>query len=142
MAKNKNAISPARAEDFPAWFQAVVKEAEVAELAHVRGCMVIRPWGYATWELMQRELDRQIKRTGAQNAYFPLFIPLSYFEEEAEHVEGFAKEMAVVTHHRLEADPESPGKLRPQGELAEPLIVRPTSETVIGKSFAKWIDSY
>jgi prolyl-tRNA synthetase len=142
MAKNKNAISPARAEDFPAWFQAVVKEAEVAELAHVRGCMVIRPWGYATWELMQRELDRQIKRTGAQNAYFPLFIPLSYFEEEAEHVEGFAKEMAVVTHHRLEADPDSPGKLRPRGELAEPLIVRPTSETVIGKSFAKWIDSY
>jgi prolyl-tRNA synthetase len=142
MAKNKNAISPARGEDFPAWFQAVVKEAEVAELAHVRGCMVIRPWGYATWELMQRELDRQIKRTGAQNAYFPLFIPLSYFEEEAEHVDGFAKEMAVVTHHRLEADPASPGKLRPRGELAEPLIVRPTSETVIGKSFAKWIDSY
>ena len=91
---------------------------------------------------MQRELDREIKRTGAQNAYFPLFIPLSYFEEEAEHVEGFAKEMAVVTHHRLEADPDAPGKLRPQGELAEPLIVRPTSETVIGKSFAKWIDSY
>jgi len=142
MGKNKNAISPARAEDFPAWFQAVVKEAEVAELAHVRGCMVIRPWGYATWELMQRELDRQIKRTGAQNAYFPLFIPLSYFEEEAEHVEGFAKEMAVVTHHRLEADPDAPGKLRPRGRLAEPLVVRPTSETVIGKSFAKWIDSY
>ena len=105
MAKNKNAISPARAEDFPAWFQAVVSEAEVAELAHVRGCMVIRPWGYAIWELMQRELDREIKATGAQNAYFPLFIPLSYFEEEAEHVEGFAKEMAVVTHHRLEATP-------------------------------------
>jgi prolyl-tRNA synthetase len=135
-------ISPTREQDFPAWFQAVVKEAEVAELAHVRGCMVIRPWGYATWELMQRQLDREIKRTGAQNAYFPLFIPLSYFEEEAEHVEGFAKEMAVVTHHRLEADPANPGKLRPQGELAEPLIVRPTSETVIGKSFAKWIDSY
>ena len=142
MAKNKNAISPSRSEDFPAWFQAVVKEAEVAELAHVRGCMVIRPWGYATWELMQRELDREIKRTGAQNAYFPLFIPLSYFEEEAEHVEGFAKEMAVVTHHRLEADPDAPGKLAPRGKLAEPLIVRPTSETVIGKSFAKWIDSY
>jgi prolyl-tRNA synthetase len=135
-------ISPSRSEDFPAWFQAVVKEAEVAELAHVRGCMVIRPWGYATWELMQRRLDREIKRTGAQNAYFPLFIPLSYFEEEAEHVEGFAKEMAVVTHHRLEEDPNAPGKLRPQGELAEPLIVRPTSETIIGKSFAKWINSY
>jgi prolyl-tRNA synthetase len=135
-------ISPTREEDFPAWFQAVVKEAEVAELAHVRGSMVIRPWGYATWELMQRQLDSEIKRTGAQNAYFPLFIPLSYFEEEAEHVEGFAKEMAVVTHHRLEEDPSAPGKLRPAGELTEPLVVRPTSETVIGKSFAKWIDSY
>jgi prolyl-tRNA synthetase len=144
MAKGKNAkgISPARSEDFPAWFQAVVKEAEVAELAHVRGSMVIRPWGYAIWELMQAELDRQIKRSGAQNAYFPLFIPLSYFEAEAKHVEGFAKEMAVVTHHRLEQDPSDPEKLRPGGELAEPLVVRPTSETIIGKSFAKWINSY
>jgi prolyl-tRNA synthetase len=135
-------ISPTREEDFPAWFQSVVREAEVAELAHVRGSMVIRPWGYAIWELMQAELDREIKASGAQNAYFPLFIPLSYFEEEAEHVEGFAKEMAVVTHHRLEEDPTNPGKLRPGGELAEPLIVRPTSETIIGKSFAKWINSY
>ncbi len=142
MAKQKNAISPSRTEDFPGWFQAVVREAEVAELAHVRGSMVIRPWGYAIWELMQAELDRQIKKTGAQNAYFPLFIPLSYFEAEAEHVEGFAKEMAVVTHHRLEADPEHQGKLRPGGELAEPLVVRPTSETIIGKSMAKWINSY
>jgi prolyl-tRNA synthetase len=138
----KKAISPTRAEDFPAWFQAVVKDAEVAELAHVRGMMVIRPWGYAIWELMQAELDRGIKATGAQNAYFPLFIPLNYLEDEAGHVEGFAKEMAVVTHHRLEADPENPGHLRPGGELAEPLIVRPTSETVIGRSFAKWINSY
>jgi prolyl-tRNA synthetase len=135
-------ISPTRAEDFPAWFQSVVREAEVAELAHVRGSMVIRPWGYAIWELMQAELDREIKASGAQNAYFPLFIPLSYFEEEAEHVEGFAKEMAVVTHHRLEEDPANPEKLRPGGELAEPLVVRPTSETIIGKSFAKWINSY
>jgi prolyl-tRNA synthetase len=138
----KNAISPARAEDFPGWFQAVVKEAEVAELAHVRGSMVIRPWGYAIWELMQAELDRQIKKSGAQNAYFPLFIPLSYFEAEAKHVEGFAKEMAVVTHHRLEQDPADPEKLVPGGELAEPLVVRPTSETIIGKSMAKWINSY
>ncbi|HEY2716027.1 MAG TPA: proline--tRNA ligase [Solirubrobacterales bacterium] len=137
-----NAISPTRAEDFPGWFQAVVKDAEVAELAHVRGSMVIRPWGYAIWELMQAELDRMIKATGAQNAYFPLFIPLSYLEAEAGHVEGFAKEMAVVTHHRLEADLGNPGHLKPGGELAEPLIVRPTSETVIGKSFAKWINSY
>src|SRR3954453_2697997 len=142
MAKNKNAISPPRAEDFPAWFQSVVREAEVAELAHVRGSMVIRPWGYAIWELMQAELDREIKASGAQNAYFPLFIPLSYFEAEAKHVEGFAKEMAVVTHHRLEEDPAKAGKLRRGGELAEPLIVRPTSETIIGKSFAKWINSY
>ncbi len=135
-------ISPTRAEDFPAWFQSVVREAEVAELAHVRGSMVIRPWGYAIWELMQAELDREIKASGAQNAYFPLFIPLSYFEAEAKHVQGFAKEMAVVTHHRLEEDPGDPEKLRPGGELAEPLIVRPTSETIIGKSFAKWINSY
>jgi prolyl-tRNA synthetase len=141
-AKNAKAISPTRSEDFPGWFQAVVRDAEVAELAHVRGSMVIRPWGYAIWELMQGELDRAIKATGAQNAYFPLFIPLSYLEEEAEHVEGFAKEMAVVTHHRLEADPDNPGHLKPGGKLAEPLIVRPTSETVIGKSFAKWINSY
>jgi len=135
-------ISPTRAEDFPAWFQSVVREAEVAELAHVRGSMVIRPWGYAIWELMQAELDREIKASGAQNAYFPLFIPLSYFEAEAKHVQGFAKEMAVVTHHRLEEDPDDPEKLRPGGELAEPLIVRPTSETIIGKSFSKWINSY
>jgi prolyl-tRNA synthetase len=143
VAKSKNkGVSPSRQEDFPAWFQAVVREGEVAELAHVRGSMVIRPWGYAIWELMQAELDRMIKRSGATNAYFPLFIPLSYIESEAEHVEGFAKEMAVVTHHRLEEDPENPGHLRPGGKLTEPLIVRPTSETIIGRSFAKWINSY
>jgi len=135
-------LSPTRAEDFPAWFQAVVGEGEVAELADERGSMVILPCGYAVWELMQAELDRQIKRSGATNAYFPLFIPLSYIESEAKHVEGFAKEMAVVTHHRLEEDPDNPGHLKPGGELAEPLIVRPTSETIIGKSFAKWINSY
>ena len=136
----KGGISPTRAEDFPQWFQSVVRDAEVAELDHVRGCMVIRPWGYGIWELMQRALDDAIKASGADNAYFPLFIPLSYFEEEARHVEGFAKEMAVVTHHRLEQDPE--GGLRPAAELPEPLIVRPTSETIIGRSFAKWINSY
>ena len=142
-SKSKNrGVSPSRQEDFPAWFQAVVREGEVAELAHVRGSMVIRPWGYAIWELMQAELDCQIKRSGAANAYFPLFIPLSYIESEAKHVEGFAKEMAVVTHHRLEEDPDDPGHLRPGGKLTEPLIVRPTSETIIGKSFAKWINSY
>jgi prolyl-tRNA synthetase len=140
--QSERGVSPARDEDFPAWFQSVVKEAEVAELDHAPGCMVIRPWGYAIWERMQAALDGAIKRTGAQNAYFPLFIPLSYFEQEAEHVEGFAKEMAVVTHHRLEQDPNDPAVLHPAGELKEPLVVRPTSETIIGKSFAKWIHSY
>ena len=138
--KSKTGISPTRAEDFPQWFQSVVRDAEVAELDHVRGAMVIRPWGYGIWELMQRSLDDAIKDTGAVNAYFPLFIPLSYFEEEAKHVEGFAKEMAVVTHHRLEQGAD--GSLHPAAELPEPLIVRPTSETVIGHSFAKWIHSY
>jgi prolyl-tRNA synthetase len=138
--KAKTGISPTRAEDFPQWFQSVVRDAEVAELDHVRGAMVIRPWGYGIWELMQRALDDAIKATGAVNAYFPLFIPLSYFEEEAKHVEGFAKEMAVVTHHRLEEGED--GKLHPAAELPEPLVVRPTSETIIGRSFAKWINSY
>jgi prolyl-tRNA synthetase len=138
--KAKTGISPPRAEDFPRWFQSVVRDAEVAELDHVRGAMVIRPWGYGIWELMQRALDDGIKATGAVNAYFPLLIPLSYFEEEAKHVEGFAKEMAVVTHHRLEQGEE--GALHPAAELPEPLIIRPTSETIIGRSFAKWINSY
>jgi len=138
--KAKTGISPTRAEDFPQWFQSVVRDAEVAELDHVRGAMVIRPWGYGIWELMQRALDDAIKQTGAVNAYFPLFIPLSYFEEEAKHVEGFAKEMAVVTHHRLEQGED--GLLHPAAELPEPLVVRPTSETIIGRSFAKWINSY
>jgi prolyl-tRNA synthetase len=141
MAQGKKAgISPTRAEDFPQWFQSVVRDAEVAELDHVRGCMVIRPWGYGIWELMQRAMDDAIKATGAENAYFPLFIPLNYIAEEAEHVEGFAKEMAVVTHHRLEKDAD--GELKPAAELSEPLVVRPTSETIIGRSFAKWINSY
>src|SRR5262245_51496295 len=133
MAQGKKAgISPTRAEDFPQWFQSVVRDAEVAELDHVRGCMVIRPWGYGIWELMQRAMDDAIKATGAENAYFPVFIPLNYIAEEAEHVEGFAKEMAVVTHHRLEKG--SDGELHPAAELPEPLVVRPTSETIIGRS--------
>lgn len=141
MGQGKKAgISPTRSEDFPAWFQSVVRDAEVAELDHVRGAMVIRPWGYGIWELMQRAMDEKIKASGADNAYFPLLIPLSYFEDEAKHVEGFAKEMAVVTHHRLEKDAD--GALIPAGELTEPLVVRPTSETIIGRSFAKWINSY
>ncbi len=138
MAETK-AISPVRAEDFPEWYQQVIKAADMAENSPVRGCMVIKPWGYGVWEKMQRDLDRRIKETGHDNAYFPLFIPLSFLEKEATHVEGFAKECAVVTHHRLEA---KDGKLVPTGELDEPLIVRPTSETIIGDSFAKWIQSY
>ncbi|MBT7616659.1 MAG: proline--tRNA ligase, partial [Calditrichaeota bacterium] len=99
--KARTAISPTREEDYSGWYQSVVREADMAEMSHVRGCMVIKPWGYGIWENMQRELDRRIKATGHENAYFPLFIPLSYIEKEAAHVEGFAKEMAVVTHHRL-----------------------------------------
>lgn len=135
----ETAITPTRQQDYPEWYQQVVKAADLAENSPVRGCMVIKPWGYGIWEKIQRQLDRRIKDTGHQNAYFPLFIPLSFFEKEAEHVEGFAKECAVVTHHRLE---EKGGKLIPAGELEEPLVVRPTSETIIGASFAKWIQSY
>lgn len=138
--KQKTAISPTRAEDYPEWYQQVVKAADLAEVSPVRGCMVIKPWGYTIWENMQRVLDRMFKETGHENAYFPLFIPMSYLEKEAEHVEGFAKECAVVTHHRLEPDGE--GGLRPAGPLEEPLIVRPTSETIIGSMYAKWIQSY
>jgi prolyl-tRNA synthetase len=136
----KTAIQPTRAENYPDWYQAVVKAADLAEHSAVRGCMVIKPWGYGIWENIQRILDGMLKATGHQNAYFPLFIPLSYFEKEAEHVEGFAKECAVVTPHRLEKNKE--GKLVPAGELEEPLIVRPTSEMIIGDSFSKWVESY
>lgn len=139
MTQEKTAITPTREEDYPEWYQQVIKGADMAENAPVRGCMIIKPWGYGIWENIQRILDDQIKRTGHENAYFPLFIPLSFFEREAEHVKGFAKECAVVTHHRLE---EKDGKLIPAGELEEPLVVRPTSETIIGDSFSRWISSY
>jgi prolyl-tRNA synthetase len=135
-----HAISPTRAADYPEWYQQVVRAADLAEQSPVRGCMVIKPHGYAIWERMQTILDRMFKATGHQNAYFPLFIPLSYLEKEAKHVEGFAKECAVVTHHRLELSPE--GKLIPTGKLEEPLVVRPTSETIIGAMFAKWVQSW
>ncbi len=135
----ETAIRPTRSEDFPEWFQQVVKHADMAENSPVRGCMVIKPWGYGIWENVQRFIDKRIKETGHQNLYFPLFIPLSFLEKEAAHVEGFAKECAVVTHHRLE---EREGKLIPTGQLEEPLIIRPTSETIIGESFSRWIQSY
>lgn len=138
--EQKTAINPRRDQDFPEWYQQVVRAAELAESSDVRGCMVIRPWGYGIWENMQHQLDAMFRATGHRNAYFPLFIPLSYFAKEAEHVEGFAKECAVVTHTRLEADAD--GKLKPGSPLNEPLVVRPTSETIIGASYAKWVQSY
>ncbi len=140
MGKPKTAITPTRAENYPEWYQQVVRAADLAESSPVRGCMVIKPWGYALWENIQRSLDARFKATGHKNAYFPLFIPKSFLEKEAEHVEGFAKECAVVTHHRLEAGPD--GGLVPAGELEEPLVVRPTSETIIGAVFSKWVESY
>ncbi len=141
----QNAISPTRAEDFPEWYQQVVKAADLAENSEVRGCMVIKPWGYAIWELIQQQLDAEFKRTGHTNAYFPLLIPVSYLEKEAEHAEGFATECAVVTHHRLEAvkDPETgKTKMIPSGELTDKYVIRPTSETIIGAAFSRWLESY
>ncbi len=138
--KFKSAISPTREEDFPEWYQQVIKAADMAENAPVRGCMIIKPYGFALWENMQRVFDGMIKKLGVENAYFPLLIPLEYIAKEAEHIDGFAKECAVVTHSKLESDGE--GGLKPAGELAEPFIIRPTSETIIGESFSKWINSY
>lgn len=137
----KHALSVTREQDFAAWYQAVIAEADLAEESGVRGCMVIRPWGYGIWERIQKLLDERIKATGHENCYFPLFIPLSYFEKEAEHVDGFAKEMAVVTHHRLI---QQDGRMipDPQAKLEEPLVVRPTSETVIGAAFSRWVQSW
>lgn len=137
-----SAITPTRAQNYPEWYQEVIKAADLAENSPVRGSMVIKPWGYAIWENMQRALDQKFKDTGHVNAYFPLLIPLSFLEKEAAHVEGFAKECAVVTHHRLKAGPD--GKLRPDptSQLEEPHIIRPTSETIIGHMYAKWVQSY
>jgi prolyl-tRNA synthetase len=137
----KHALNVTRERDFAEWYQTVIAEADLAEESGVRGCMVIRPWGYGIWERMQRLLDDRIRATGHENCYFPLFIPLSYFEKEAEHVDGFAKEMAVVTHHRLI---QKDGRLVPDpaAKLEEPLVVRPTSETVIGAAFSRWVQSW
>ena len=136
----QTAISPTRVEDYPEWYQQVIKASDMAENSPVRGCMVIKPWGYALWENITRIVDDRLKAIGVRNAYFPIFIPLSFLQKEAQHVEGFAKECAVVTHHRLEKGPD--GQLVPAGKLNEPLIVRPTSETIIGDSFSKWVKSY
>lgn len=137
---SKTAITPTRSENYAEWYQQVVKEGQMAETSSVRGCMIIKPWGYALWENMQRVLDGMFKATGHKNAYFPIFIPLNLMSKEAEHVDGFAKECAVVTHHRLEQGPD--GKLHPAGELEEPYIVRPTSEMIINETFSKWVQSY
>ena len=140
MGKPRNAISPTREENYPEWYQQVVKAADMAENTPVRGCMVIKPWGYGIWENIRDALDAMFKATGHKNAYFPLFIPKSFLQREAEHVDGFAKECAVVTHSRLEADEQ--GILQPAGELDEPLVVRPTSETMIGELVARGVQSY
>ena len=138
---SKRALPVTREENFPEWYQAAVRDGDMAETSPVRGCMIIKPWGWGVWERIQAELDARIKETGHDNCYFPLFIPMSFIAKEAEHVEGFAKEMAVVTHHRLKNEN---GQLvvDPAAKLEEPLIVRPTSETIIGDAFQRWIKSY
>lgn len=133
------AMKTTRKQNYPEWYQNVVSEADMAENSVSPGCMVMKAWGYGLWERIQRVLDDKIKETGHENYYFPMFIPLSFFQKEADHVEGFAKEMAVVTHSRLVNED---GKLKPSSPLEEPLIVRPTSETIIADSFAKWVKSY
>jgi prolyl-tRNA synthetase len=128
--------------DFSAWYNEVVQQAQLAEHSGVKGCMVIRPYGYALWENMQRILDDMFKSAGVQNAYFPLFIPMSFMAKEAEHVEGFAKECAIVTHHRLRAAEGGGLEPDPDSRLEEPLVIRPTSETIIWSTYARWIQSY
>lgn len=140
MRQSATAISPTREENFAEWYQQVIAGAELAENAEVRGCIIFKPWGYAIWENIQGLLDRRIKETGHKNVYFPLLIPLSFLQKEAEHVEGFAKECAIVTHHRLEQD--ATGRLVPSSPLPEPLVIRPTSETIIGAAFSRWVQSY
>lgn len=139
MSGLKHALKTTRSENFSEWYQEVISGAELAENAAVRGCMVIKPYGFAIWERIQQILDKKFKELGHLNAYFPMFIPVDLFEKEAEHVAGFAKEMAIVTHHRLE---QKNGKLIPAGELETPLAVRPTSELIIGESMARWVKSY
>jgi prolyl-tRNA synthetase len=139
---SKNLIT--RAEDYSKWYNELVVKADLAENSGVRGCMVIKPYGYAIWEKMQAELDRMFKETGHSNAYFPLFVPKSMFEAEEKNAEGFAKECAIVTHYRLKNDPDKPGKLMvdPNAKLEEELIVRPTSEAIIWSTYKGWVQSY
>lgn len=142
MAKELKELTP-RSESYSQWYQDLVIKADLAENSAVRGCMVIKPYGYAIWEKMQRQLDDMFKETGHVNAYFPLFIPKSFLSREAEHVEGFAKECAVVTHYRLKVNPDGDGVVvDPQAKLEEELIVRPTSETIIWNTYKNWIQSH
>ena len=142
MAKELKELTP-RSKDYSQWYLDLVIKADLAENSAVRGCMVIKPYGYAIWEKMQRQLDDMFKETGHENAYFPLFIPKSYLSREADHVEGFAKECAVVTHYRLKNDPNGGGLIvDPEAKLEEELIVRPTSETIIWSTYKNWIQSY
>ncbi len=138
----RHALNVKREDDFAKWYQEVITAADMAEESGVRGCMVIKPWGYGIWERIQRLLDDRIKEAGVQNTYFPLFIPLKNFEREADHVDGFAKEMAVVTHHRLIGDGKGGLIPDPEAKLEEPLVVRPTSETIIGDAMARWVQSW
>jgi prolyl-tRNA synthetase len=135
---------PKRSENYSEWYNEIVKRADLAENSAVRGCMVIKPYGFAIWEKMQRALDDMFKETGHQNAYFPLFVPKSFLEKEEGHAEGFAKECAVVTHYRLKADPNEKGKLivDENSRLEEELIVRPTSEAVIWNTYKTWVQSW
>ena len=142
MSQIRHALSVKRSDDFAQWYQEVISAADMAEESGVRGCMVIKPWGYGIWERIQHLMDQRIKAAGVENCYFPLFIPLRNFAREAEHVEGFAKEMAVVTHHRLIADGKGGLMPDPEAKLEEPLVVRPTSETIIGDAMARWIQSW
>lgn len=141
--KVRTAITPTREDNFAEWYQQVIKAADMAETAPVRGCMTIKPYGFALWERMQRVFDDWLKEYDVQNCSFPLLIPLEFISREADHVEGFAKECAVVTHHRLEADPDGGGlRPAPSAALEEPYVVRPTSETIIGDSMSRWVQSY
>ena len=136
----KTALSATRRLDYGQWYQDVISAAELAEHSMTRGCMILKPWGYALWERCQKVLDQKLKDTGHQNVYFPLLIPLSCFQKEADHIAGFAKECAVVTHHRLKSN--ELGQLVPDGLLEEPYIIRPTSEMIIGDAFSRWVESY
>lgn len=136
-----HAITP-RSTNFSDWYQDVIRASDLAEHSAVRGCMIIKPWGMGLWEALQKQLDHMIKETGHKNVYFPMLIPLRFFQQEAEHIDGFAKECAVVTHHRLEKDADGQLIPAPDAQLQEPFVIRPTSETIIGDAMSRWVSSY